>query len=148
MPTTTWMVAADASRARVYASEAAGETPQPVEEFDNPAGRTHNRDLVTDGDGRYFGKGERNQGHTASPGESAVEHEVELFAKRVASYLDRARIDHRYDRLRLVAAPKFLGLLRQNLTKEVDKVVDQAIAKDISWFDENALADYLKQKTA
>jgi protein required for attachment to host cells len=147
MPMTTWIVAADASRARVYAMERAGETPQPVEEFDNPAGRAHNRDLVTDGDGRYFGKGERTQGHTAPPGESAVEHEVELFAKRLAGYLDRARIDHKYERLRLVAAPKFLGLLRQNLSKEVDKLVDDAIAKDVSWFDENALAEYLKQKT-
>jgi len=147
MPTRTWIVAADASRARVYTMATADETPRPVEEFDNPAGRAHNRDLVTDGDGRYFGKGERNQGHTAPPGESAVEHEVELFAKRVAGYLDRARIDHKYERLRLVAAPKFLGLLRQNLSKEVDKLVDDAIAKDVSWFDENALADYLKQKT-
>ena len=147
MPTTTWIVAADASRARVYTMETADGTPQRVEEFDNPAGRAHNRDLVHDGDGRYFGKGERNQGHTAPPGESAVEHEVELFAKRVAGYLDRARIDHKYERLRLVAAPKFLGLLRQNLSKEVDKLVDDAIAKDVSWFDENALADYLKQKT-
>ena len=34
-----------------------------------------------------------------------------------------------------------------DISKEVDKLVDDAIAKDVSWFDENALADYLKQKT-
>ena len=147
MPT-TWILAADGSRARIYEIDGPGKTPRHVEEFDNPAGRAHNRDLVTDGDGRYFGKGERSQGHTAPPSESAVEHEVELFAKRVAAHLDRARIDHKYDRVRLVAAPKFLGLLRQNLTREVEKLVDDSVAKDVSWFDENALAEYLKDRAA
>lgn len=147
MPT-TWILAADGSRARIYELDAPGRTPRAVEDFDNPAGRAHNRDLVTDGNGRYFGKGERNQGHTAPPSETAVEHEVELFAKRLAAHLDRARIDRKYDHLRLVAAPKFLGLLRQNLGKEVEKLVDDSIAKDVSWLDENALAEYLKEKAA
>lgn len=77
-----------------------------------------------------------------------VEHEAELFAKRLASYLEKARVEQRFDRIRLVAAPKFLGLLRQNLSKELDKMVDEAIAKDVSWFDQNALAEYLHDKAA
>lgn len=145
---TIWILAADASRARIYQLHTPDSTPQRVEDFDNPQGRAHNRDLVTDGNGRYFGKGEHTQGHTAPPGETAVEHEVELFAKRLAAHLEKCRVERRFDQLRLVAAPKFLGLLRQNLSKELEKLVDEAIAKDVSWFDENALAEYLKQKAA
>jgi len=143
-----WIVAADNSRARIFTLHVPDKTPELVEEFDNPQGRAHNRDLVTDGNGRYFGKGERTQGHTAPPAESAVEHEVELFAKRIAAHLEQARVQQRFDALRLVAAPKFLGLLRQNLSKEVEKLVDDSLAKDVAWFDDNALAEYLKDKAA
>lgn len=143
-----WILAADNSRARIYELHTPDKTPQQVEEFENPQGRAHNRDLVTDGNGRYFGKGERNQGHTAPPSESAVEHEVELFAKRLAAHLEKCRVEQKFDGIRLVAAPKFLGLLRQNLTKEVEKLVEESMAKDVSWFDENALAAYLKEKAA
>src|ERR1043165_4557770 len=134
-----WILVADNSRARIYQLHTPDKTPQQIEEFDNPQGRAHNRDLVTDGDGRYFGKGERNQGLTAPAGESAAEHEVELFAKRLAAHLEKCRVEQKFDRIRLVAAPKFLGLLRQNLDKEVEKLVDDSVAKDVSWFDENAL---------
>ena len=147
MPT-TWILTADASRARVFELTSARGEPREVETFEHPEGRAHNRDLVTDGHGRYFGKGERNQGHAAPPGESAVEHENEMFAKRLAEHLRLARTHGRYDRLRLIAAPKFLGLLRQNLDKEVDRVVDEAIAKDVAWFDTHTLAQYLKEKAA
>jgi len=143
-----WILAADASRARIYQLHTADKTPEQIEEFDNPQGRAHNRDLVTDGNGRYFGKGEHNQGHTAPPEESAVEHEVELFAKRLTAYLEQSRVEHKFDQLRLVAAPKFLGLLRQNLSAALEKLVDESIAKDVSWFDENALAEYLRERAA
>ena len=143
-----WILAADGSRARLFEMRRPDRTPTLVEEFDNPPGRAHNRDLVTDGNGRYFGKGERTQGHTAPPSESAVEHEVEMFAKRLAAHLDKARVEQRFDALRIVAAPKFLGLVRQNLSKELEKMVDETIPKDVAWFDENALAEYLKEKAA
>ena len=143
-----WILAADNSRARLFALHVPGKTPELIEEFDNPQGRAHNRDLVTDGDGRNFGRGDRHQGSTAPPGESAVEHEVELFAKRLAAHLEKARVEQRFDTVRLVAAPKFLGLLRQNLSKEVEKLVDESMAKDVAWFNDNALAEYLKDKAA
>lgn len=143
---TTWIVAADNSRASIFERIDRADSPRKIEDFDNPDGRAHNRDLVTDAGGRYFGKGDRTQGHTASGQESPVDHAGEMFAKRLAAHLEKARVEQRYDRLRLVAAPKFLGLLRQNLGKEVDKLVDEALARDVSWFDENSLAEYLRDK--
>ncbi len=144
----TWILAANNSRARIFEMQPSDKPPQQIEEFENPQGRAHARDLVTDGSGRYFGRGERNQGHTAPPSEGPVEHEVELFAKRIAAHLEKCRVEQKFDRLRLVAAPKFLGLLRKNLGKEVVKLVDDSMAKDVSGFSENALAEYLKDKAA
>ena len=62
-----------------------------------------------------------------------AEHETELFAKRIGDYLDRARNAHRYDRLHLIAPPKFLGQLRKELGKEVQKLVADELPKDLSW---------------
>ena len=64
---TIWILVADSSRAKIFEAHGAMRGVHEIETFSNPEGRAHNRDLKTDGSGRYFGKGERNQGHTAAP---------------------------------------------------------------------------------
>src|SRR5438045_3566252 len=104
---TTWIIAADASRARILQ----------VMDRDGPQARMHDRDLMEDGHPRFNGQG----GAPASDREEMApsEHATELFAKHVSDYLDKARNAHRYDRLHLVAPPKFLGRLRKELGSEV-----------------------------
>lgn len=131
----TWIVAADASRARVL--QVAG--PQRLVEVDsllNPEGRLSDREINTDARGRFSG------GHTGEDDVGAVEHQVELFAKRVGDYLDKARTDHRYDELVLVAPPRFLGMIRKSLGKEVEKLVVDDLDKDLSWFNARELESY------
>jgi protein required for attachment to host cells len=70
--------------------------------------------------------------HGVFPSGDPVQHETELFAKRLCEVLDQARTQHRYDELCLVAAPKFLGLLRNNLSKEARKLVTREVDKDLS----------------
>lgn len=55
---------------------------------------------------------------------------MRTFAKEVGRYLDRARNEHRYDQLVLVAPPKFLGALRKELHK------------DLSWFNAREIEKY------
>jgi protein required for attachment to host cells len=131
----TWIVAADASRARVL--QVAG--PQRLVEVDNllnPEGRLSDREINTDARGRFSG------GHTGEDDVGAVDHQVELFAKRVGDYLDKARTDHRYDELVLVAPPRFLGMIRKSLGKEVEKLVVDDLDKDLSWFNARELESY------
>lgn len=137
----TWIVAADGSRARVL--QVAG--PQRLVEVDNllnPNGRLSDREINTDARGRFSG------GHTGEDDVSAVEHQVELFAKRVGEYLDKARTDHRYDELVLVAPPKFLGALRKELDKEVEKLVVDELPKDLSWLNARELEAYFAKGSA
>jgi protein required for attachment to host cells len=131
----TWIVAADASRARVL--QVAG--PQRLVEVDNllnPDGRLEDREINTDARGRFSG------GHTGEDDVGAAEHRTELFAKRVGDYLDKARTEHRYDELVLVAPPKFLGMMRKTLGKEVGKLVADQVPKDLSWFNARELESY------
>jgi protein required for attachment to host cells len=140
---TTWVIAADSSRVRIFEMSASDQHLQEIEDLANPQGRATNRDLRTDGYGRYYGKGERQQAHTAPPHVDAVQHETELFSKKLGEYLDKARTEHRYDKLCLIAPPKFLGLIRQNLSKEAQKLVEEEMVKDVSWFDAKDIEKYI-----
>ena len=140
---TTWIIAADSSRARILQVMDRDGRLAEVEDFVNPEGRAHDRDLLEDGHPRWSGHGGMGKpgGHsTSGPGSDrqemkATEHATELFAKRVSEYLDKARTAHRYDRLHVVAAPKFLGQLRKEFGKEVEKLVTSELPKDLSWLD-------------
>jgi protein required for attachment to host cells len=142
----TWIVVADNSRARIFEVIDRNETLHELDDLVNPAGRLHDSELRTDNVGRYYGRGERMQGHSAQPRTDPGEHETELFAKTVAHYLEQARVEHRYARLCLMAAPKFLGLLRQNLSKNARDLVFEELAKDVSWLEGPQLQEYVRDK--
>lgn len=139
--TTTWIIAADSSRARILQVTDREKSLDEIDDLLNPEGRVHNRELIADAQPRFHG--------TSGPGSdreemSATEHATELFAKRVGDYLDKARTAHKYDRLHLVAPPKFLGQLRKELGKEVQKLVTDELPKDLSWLKTHDLQERLR----
>ncbi len=139
--TTTWIIAADSSRARILQVTDREKHLDEIEDLLNPEGRVHDRELIADAHPRLHG--------TSGPGSdreetSATQHATELFAKRVGDYLDRARTAHKYDRLHLVAPPKFLGQLRKELGKEVQKLVAEELPKDLSWLKARDLEERLR----
>ena len=144
---TTWVIAADASRARVFQLLGRNNIEE-IETFVHPEGRQKDRELRTDAMGQYFPKGA--QGSNAKMGHSAVEptdpteHEAEVFSRTLGDYLDKARTQRKYDRLCLIAPPKFLGLIRQNLSKDAQRMVDKEVPKDISWFNPRDIENYIK----
>ena len=144
MATTTWIITADSSRARVLQVADREHKFVEVEDFVNPEARLQDRDLQTDSEPRFNGR-------TGGPGsdretKGAVEHSVEVFAREIGQYLEKARNQHRFDRLHLVAPPKFLGALRKELGKEVEKLVAQEVPKDLSSFNTRELERYLDAK--
>ncbi|MDB5815198.1 MAG: host attachment protein [Rhodocyclales bacterium] len=124
---TIWILAADAGRARIFETHGREKSLREIEDFVNPRARQHNHDT------------------NAGPRVDPIRHEMVLFAKNVSLYLEKARNEHRYDRLCVIAAPKVLGLIRQNLSKEAMKRVDEEIVKDISRFDQRDIEHYLEQ---
>ncbi len=141
---TTWILIADSSRARIFETESSEQNFLEVQDFANPQGRANVRELNTDAYPRHGTADRGQQASTWEPSVNAVEHETELFTKNLSQYLDKARTDHRFDKLCLIAPPKFLGLIRKNLSKEAQKMVEEEIAKDISWFGSKDIEDYLK----
>lgn len=141
MPT-TWIVTGDAARARILQVTGRNQLEE-IERFENPKARMSDRELTTDAHPRMRG--------TAGPGSDrqetgAVEHETELFAKEIDRRLDQARIRNRFDQLFLLASPKFLGLLRQNLSRETAKLVSDDIARTLAWFDPREVERFLRAR--
>jgi protein required for attachment to host cells len=144
---TTWIIAADSSRARILEMTGQGKPLQELDDLINPVGREQDHEVGRDERGRFYGSvGTPGQGSTGEPHHSLVEHSNELFAGTVADYLDKGRLDHRYSHLYIVAAPKFLGLLRSNLNKEVKKLVEKDLPYDISNFNERQIAEFVTKK--
>ena len=70
-------------------------------------------------------------------------HEHISFAKQLAARLDSARIDGSFSRLVLAAPPAFLGLLRDNMSKEVMEMVYSQIDKNLVQQSPEALRVYM-----
>ena len=113
-----------------------------VEDFVNPQGRMSGRELTTDAHPRFHGTAGAATGSDREEA-SPAEIEAEKFSKEIGRYLDKARIDHRFDRLVLLAPPRFLGMLRKELGKELVKLVDEEIDRDLSWFRTDEIERYL-----
>ncbi|UXY14466.1 host attachment protein [Chitiniphilus purpureus] len=141
--TKTWILAADASRARIFELDGRARLRE-IEEFEHPQGRAQNRELNTDAEGRYFGGGQM-QGHSAQPRLDAAQHEAERFSRSLGGYLEHARVQHRFDRLCLFAPPKFLGLMRSQLSKDALRLVEEEVPKDIAQLAPREIEDYLRR---
>lgn len=144
---TTWIVAADSSRARVLQVTGRERRLEEIEDLLNPEGRLQDRELADDQLGRWSGP-DRPGGNSMPDPVSPREHVVERFAKRVGEYLDKARTEHRYEALVLLAPPKFLGTLRAELGKEVSKLVVRELAKDVSSLSGQELEAWLARESA
>ena len=142
---TTWILAADSSRVRIFQELDAEHHLQEVQDFANPAGHAQDKELLTGRpERRNMSKGALGGTHDGQAETLPVEHENAVFSKEIGDYLEQARSQHRFDRLCVIAAPKFLGLLRQNLSKEAQKLVDQEIDKDIARWDKTEIERFVQ----
>jgi protein required for attachment to host cells len=129
---TTWIVVADSSHARIFQLRDGRLPAEEILDLANPLGRADNRQLASDGHGQYFGPD--GHGHTAPRVEEPVQHEVRQFARLIGHRLDHAAAQQSFQRLALVAAPRFLGLLRESLDKQTRKLVTAELAKNVAAF--------------
>jgi len=130
----TWVIVADSARARLFELKAEHAAERVLDEFDvivSPEGRLHEGDLTADREGRSFDSRGRGR-HRMEPTHTASEHAAEVFAKRLAEHIDDARVAGFVDKLVLVAAPKFLGLLRSNLDANARELVVDSIDKELT----------------
>ena len=131
----TWIVLADSSRARILEASSATSDLAEVATIEHPQSRAHERDLTTDAPGTRFATAGHGR-HGGGPATSAKDEQAVLFARELAERLDRDLMDGRYHRLIVAAAPKFLGLLREELTTLTTSVM--ALEYPKNWVHDDA----------
>jgi protein required for attachment to host cells len=97
----------------------------------NGAAGLKDKDMETDREGRRFG-GAAGHHHGVNGERSSERHEMTHFAREVAQKIEADRVAHRFDRLVLVAGPRMLGLLREELPQSCRDMLAAEIAKDLT----------------
>ncbi len=126
----TWVMVADAARARFFMSEGQDILPVDGATLENPAAHGHSRDLVSDKPGRtiesvggaHHAQEPRTDPHRAAKAE---------FAKRVAEYVETNAVANKFDDLVMVAPPQMLGDLRGALGRQASARLAGTAAKDL-----------------
>lgn len=129
----TMILVAEGSRARLYLSKSPTKPWMEIEDLIEPKGRMHEGDLVTDDKGSDPGTpgGEGHARHVLEDKVAPAQAVQQAFAHELCADLERRRLAGEYDRVILVAAPAFLGMVRKCLSPEVAKMVVEELAKDL-----------------
>ena len=134
----TWIVSANAGRARFFAQPRPVDNLEEINDMVSPSAREREGLIETDQLGpRAAGKSRHNTGAPTTssdyqPHQTPAQHEAELFARDVAGFLKKAHNEGRFRRLCLVASPEFLGVLRKQLDDNLGAAVSLEINKDFT----------------
>ena len=150
----TWIVSANAGRARFFSQEQATSAWKEMEDMVNTPARLPARDTETDDLGRRSAsKSSHNVGAPTQPSDyepqqTPAEHQTEVFARNVAAHLLKAHREGRYRQLVLSASPEFLGVLRAQLDPQLAGAVKTEINKDYTQFSVREVQAHIQAHTA
>lgn len=127
----TLVLVADSARARLFnCQHEQFQDMKHVTTWHHDEGRLHEGDIIVGSKGAVSSNGQSLR--ETGPSVSATEHEADVFAKELAMKLRDARTANECDKIVLVAAPAFLGKLRDRLDKPTHDIVSHSLDKDLS----------------
>ena len=149
---TTWIVTADAGRARIFAESGKHQPLEEIDDLVNTAQRLRIADKMTDRLGpTSAGQSIHNTGGAApnkqyEPPQTQDELDAENFARDLSAALLQAQREKRYDNLVLAVAPRLLGLLRKQMDPHVQATITFEINKDYTHLSPQQLREQLQQQ--
>ena len=144
------IVVASQAEATFYDVQHIEDHLQVAGRLSDPLAHLHDRDFKSDRPGRVFDHAPLVSGrrgataHHATGGERRPrKHEAVMFANKIATELEQARRNDRFDHLIVMAEPGFLGVLRQALPDSLKATVIAEVAKDLAQQPESAVRAHL-----
>jgi protein required for attachment to host cells len=117
MADSLWILVANGSRAKLFATDERAEVWDLREEFQHAESRSLSRQLLNQPDNPNAGSLHKPQPENQPDARQQLEHE--RFARELAARLERGLNDRAYDRLVIAAPPGLLGLLRKFISNRV-----------------------------
>jgi protein required for attachment to host cells len=139
-PKRLYVLVADSAMARFFKAKTPVRSIEEILDHPHREGRQKNSDLYTDRPGSNHGGA---GGYQTYDRETDEDPENARFARELGEYLNKARHKGQFDNLILVAPPKFLGVLRNHLSKECLGAVMKSIDKDLVREDAAAITRHL-----
>ena len=137
---TTWIVVGHRAGARIF--EHKEGALRLVSDVSQEAGRLKSGEINSDGPGRSLDHSPG--GHPMSSENNAHDHVALTFAQSIGKSLQKARNEHSFEHLVLVAEPRFLGMLRGVLDKPTAALVTNTVGKDLAHVGANDILSHLK----
>jgi protein required for attachment to host cells len=141
----TWVLVGDAGRARLFEATTATGALAEIATFVHPASRLHANETATDEPGMTHDRA--GQGvHALANRVDYKAHEAARFADELTAALRRGREGHRFERLYLVAPPRFLGKLRKKLDQATRLLIADEFDKDLTTLSPERIRDQLPER--
>lgn len=128
----TWILVADSAEARLFLSYPGQQGWFELKTFRHPQSRAKGPELL-------------DSPPAMERGLLPKDYAAQDFALELATYLDLELAKNAYEQLILVAPPKFLGMLRENLSKQVDAKIVDSVNKDLVALRQDELEERLEQ---
>lgn len=133
------IVVADAARARLFKTEEKITDISELDELGHPESRLRDREL---GSGTPVQSA--NQKGSLQPRTFPKDYEEQTFAKELGKHIKSLHNDLHFEELILIASPRFLGMLRNELDSTLDKLVSKSINKELLQADVDSIIEYIK----
>lgn len=126
----TWILVADAARARLFELKRKGTDPVEIATYAYPEGRSPGREHEH---GRLPRVQESNSPsrHAIEPRTPLREKHAQRFADTLCAVMQKGRQEGRYDRLILMGPPRFLGVLHGSLDEQTAARVVGEVRNDL-----------------
>ena len=126
----SWILVADAARARLFELPSRNANMMEIACYTYPDSRSPGQHGAN---GRLPRAQESANAirHAIEPHTSLQEKHLAQFAEMLRETLKRGRMEERYDKLVLIAPPRFLGVLRECLDKRTRECVVDEIGLDL-----------------
>jgi protein required for attachment to host cells len=139
-----WVLVCDAAKARIFEIRQEDPAWHVVDVVLHEGSRRKASELVGGRSGSRSSEGRSVHHNALAPASSPKEVEKDGFAHTLATTLDQAMRSARFGKWVLVAPPHFLGLMRKELTSELEKHLLTTVDKDFNDLDVHELSGRLR----
>jgi protein required for attachment to host cells len=139
-----WILVCDAARARLFETQDGAPPWTLLETMVHDESRSKASALASDRSGSRSSEGASVHHDALAPASDPKENEKGHFAHSLVTTLDQAGRSGRFAKWVLVAPPHFVGLIKKELTPELEKHLLVTVDKDFTGVEAHALAERLK----
>lgn len=139
----TCIVACSAAEARLWRSTSRFGEWQFLTSMSNPSATDREAEFSSDRPGRAFDSFGAGR-HSMTQARSAHHHDLLQFARQLAEYLNRSIANADFAHIVLIAAPKFLGCLRNEMSDAARRALVLEESKNLTVLDDSAIKKYFE----